>query len=269
MDHLEPMIDQPLSGLRITTTRSKHQSAELTDQLTRLGAIVTECPMIEIAPPSSWEALDSAIGKINTYDWLIFTSANAVGYFFARLKVGVPSGLKICAVGKATAARISDFGLSADLLPEINQSEGVFAALSKKIGQENLTKTRFLFPRAKYGRDYLIDELRKSGVEIDLAEAYQTIRPDYDAETVLNLLNHETDIIVFTSPSTVHNLAELIGNDRLRSVLQNIVVVCIGPTTGQAAIEKELSVSIQPENQSVEDLIESIIAFVQINKPRR
>jgi len=262
------MTDQPLSGWRITITRAKDQSGQLSHQLTQLGATVNECPMIEIAPPTSWESLDSGIANLPTYDWLIFTSSNAVDYFLRRLKEHgklnqLPPTLKVCTVGSATASKLSETGIRADLVASSNQAEGILDSLVQRIGRDKLSGKRFLFPRAKHGRDYLVNELRKLGAEIDLAEAYQTIRPECDLTKLSALLEQETDVIVFTSPSTIRNLAELVGDDNLVGRLQNAVVACIGPTTRQFATEKGLTVTIEPARQSTQDLVDSITFFAK------
>lgn len=261
------MTDHPLSGWRITITRAKDQSGELSNQLTQLGAVVNECPMIEIAPPSSWESLDSGIENLATYNWLIFTSANAVDYFFKRLNdLGkpnrLPSHLQACAVGWSTASKLNNLGIAVDLVPRSNSAEGILDSLTEAIGRDKLAENKFLFPRAKSGRDYLVNELRQRGAQIDLVEAYQTTRPAWDPAQISALLKEQTDIIVFTSPSTVRNLAELIGNE-YGGLLKDVAVACIGPTTRQVAIEKGLLVSIEPAKQTTDDLVNSIVNYAK------
>ena len=259
------MTDQSLSDWRITITRAKTQSAELSNQLTQLGAIVNECPMIEIAPPSNWESLDSALANLESYDWAIFTSANAVEYFFKRSQETgkpIPSDLKMCGVGSATAKRLSDAGIRVDLVPSTNKAEGILESLVENIGHGQMKATKFLFPRAKAGRDYLVNQLRQLGAKIDLAEAYQTIRPECDPGQLSDLLKKRTDIIVFTSPSTIRNLADLVEDD-LRHLLKEVAVAVIGPTTRQFAIEKGLSVAIEPARQTTRDLVDSIVHFAK------
>jgi len=260
------MTDHPLSGWRITITRAKDQSGQLSNQLTHLGAVINECPMIEIAPPSSWESLDSGIEKLDTYNWLIFTSGNAVDYFFKRLNDRkpdrLPPHLQVCAVGWSTASKLNNLGIAVDLVPRSNSAEGILDSLTEAIGRDKLPGNKFLFPRAKFGRDYLVNELRERGTEIDLVEAYQTIRPECDKAQISALLKQQTDIIVFTSPSTVRNLADLVG-DQLRLLLKDVAVACIGPTTRQVAIEKELSVVVEPAKQTTQDLVDSIINFAK------
>src|SRR5262249_5994361 len=102
----------PLRGKTILVTRTKAQSESITTQLECLGATVIHCPTIEIVPPTSWTQLDSAISCLHEYDWLVFTSSNAVRYFFARVSVSrttesIGSGSqRVCAIGPATAAAI-------------------------------------------------------------------------------------------------------------------------------------------------------------------
>ena len=92
-------------------TRAREQSGDFATLLKKLGAEVIEFPTIEIVPPLRWKELDQAIDQLKSYDWLIFTSANGVNFFWQRLRekgksYHLPSSLKVCAIGPATAQSI-------------------------------------------------------------------------------------------------------------------------------------------------------------------
>ncbi len=126
----------PLFGKRIAITRARDQAGVLRDELAALGAEIIEIPTIEIRPPDSWEALDSAIGRLNEFQYLLLTSANGVKNFLARLAasgrdVRALSGLTIGAIGPVTAAEFAQTGVKVDLMPKEYVAEGLLAALAE------------------------------------------------------------------------------------------------------------------------------------------
>src|SRR5258708_15392114 len=129
--------EEPLSGWRILTTRASKQSAGLAGPLRELGAEVIEIPTIEIKPPRSYKALDSALRNISKYDWLILTSVNGVEALFARLKKlrispGKLKHLQVAAIGPATQREIENQGLQVAVTPEKYIAESVVKALKGK-----------------------------------------------------------------------------------------------------------------------------------------
>src|SRR5689334_11532111 len=107
-----------LTGKTILTTRAASQSGELRSKLEALGARVIECPAIEIVPVDDWTPVDAAIQKLDTYQWLIFTSANAVEYFMKRVHAaGATCSIPIAVVGTATARRLRQWELEPSVIP--------------------------------------------------------------------------------------------------------------------------------------------------------
>ena len=149
-----------LSGKTILITRAASQSAELRSRLEDLGARVIECPTIQIVPPKTWKPVDDAIRRLNTYQWLLFTSANAVEQFMDRMGNHRPT-IPIAVVGSATAGKLEDWGLKPALVPQEFRAEGLLAAFS-----DNLVGTRILFPRAEVARELLPEELRRRGATL-------------------------------------------------------------------------------------------------------
>src|SRR6185436_16177253 len=115
-----------LTGKTIVITRAASQSAELRNRLEDLGARVIECPTIQIVPPKSWKPVDDAIRRLRSYQWLLFTSANAVEQFMDRMGERRPS-IPIAVVGSATAAKLGEWGLEAALVPKEFRAEGLLA----------------------------------------------------------------------------------------------------------------------------------------------
>ena len=257
---------RPLAGKTVMLTRPPAQSAEMSAMLERLGATVIHCPTIEIAEPSSWQALDAAIAGLESYDWLIFTSANGVEFFFRRLAerrgdgLSTVSSLRACAVGPATARAIQAVGGRVDLTATESTGEGVMAALTGAVGGEaKIAGLRFLLPRAQVAREILPAELTRHGARVDAVEAYQTVRPDIDrADLMRRITDSRVDAIAFTSPSTVTNFAALVGADNLAGRLRGVLVASIGPVTTEALRAHGFTEVVQPQTYNAAALVEAL-----------
>src|ERR1044071_3071004 len=132
-------MPKPLAGRTVVVTRAASQAGEFVAELEEYGAQVISCPTIEIAEPESYERLDEAIDHLYGYDWLIFTSANAIEFFLRRLahrgvKVEALDEIKVCAIGQASADKLHDAHVHVDLVPAHAKAEGVFAALTEFVG---------------------------------------------------------------------------------------------------------------------------------------
>ncbi|HSB06931.1 MAG TPA: uroporphyrinogen-III synthase, partial [Thermodesulfobacteriota bacterium] len=196
-----------LAGKRILITRAREQSAEFTSGLKKLGAEVIVFPTIEIVPPHRWNKLDQAIDRLSSYDWIIFTSANGVHFFWQRLKergkrLRLPSSLKVCAIGPATARQLKEKGVFVDYIPK----EYIAEAILKGFEKMSVQGVRFLLARAKIARDVLPKGLRKMGAQVDVVEVYRTVKPKGGSRKLKQLLAEaKMDAITFTSSSTVNH----------------------------------------------------------------
>ncbi len=261
---------QPLKGKTVMITRQRAQAKEMTEMLESLGASVIHCPTIKIIEPDSWAALDAAIEKINTYDWVVFTSANGAEFFFRRLaerrKEGVPSiaRLRVCAIGPATAKAIDAAGVRVDVTATDSKAEGALRAIIEHAGgEEKMKGLRLLIPRARIAREVLPSELARLGAEVDAVETYQTVKPDINIKVVIRLFAEgRIDAITFTSSSTVSNFARLVGASDLSNLLHGVLIACIGPVTAQTAIEHNLEKIVQPEAYNSPALVETIVRSI-------
>jgi uroporphyrinogen III methyltransferase/synthase len=235
---------KPLFGRGIVVTRPEKQAGELTSLLSAEGARVIHFPTIEIVPPKSFNDLDLALENIEDYDWIIFTSANGVRFFFDRLSTRGKDmrdlkGIKFCTIGPATKAAIEMHGIPVDIVPEEFISEGVVAALK---GQD-MQGARILLPRAEVARDVIPEGLKKLGATVDVAVAYRTMNSGRDGKELERLIEEgKVDVITFTSPSTVNNFITILGEDF--NLPENIRIACIGPVTEKAAQKAGLRVDI-------------------------
>lgn len=263
----EPKRAKPLEGRRVVVTRALAQSREITAMLESRGSEVIHFPTIEIADPADWSLLDAAIDRISTYDWIIFSSTNAVMRFQQRVAVkrGDPAkllaGRHICALGPTTARAVLAAGLHVEVVAEESLSEGALRAITAHLGGEaKLRGLRFLIPRAQIAKNLLPRELRRLGAHVDAIEAYKTVKPDSSPEKVVELFaSGSIDAITFTSPSTVINFASLAGLDNLSVLLRNVIVACIGPSTTDAAFKHGLEEVVQPKLYTAESLVESLV----------
>lgn len=262
------MNNLPLSGRTIVITRALAQADEFTHELEQYGAQVIACPTIEIQELDDYERLDEAIGHLYGYDWLILTSVNAANYFFKRLierghDASSLDELKVCAIGAATAERLSELHVHVDLIPNEFKAEGVFAALERFIGGSDPFKgLNILLPRASVARDFLPKTLAAAGARIDVVPVYRTALPqNLDRGRVAAMLSGSADCIAFTSSSTVGNLAQLFDTQDLGSVLAGITIACLGDITAQTAADFGLKVEIQPAQSTMPFLARAIADY--------
>jgi uroporphyrinogen III methyltransferase/synthase len=264
-DSLKWFETRPLFGKRVLITRPRHQTQEFQMQLAKLGAEVIAFPTIEIHEPGSWKALDEAIREIAQYQWLIFTSINGVETFFKRYRflgrdLRDLKGIGIAAIGPATEKAIAERGLHVEVLPDQFKAEGLLQSLKGKV----LKGARILIPRAKVARDLLPVELRKQGARVDIVEAYETVTPPGGQDRFRQILGErKLDMIVFTSSSTVSNLAEIVKPDSLSALLSGSAIAAIGPITAKTAETLGLQVKVQPRQYSISSLAEAIVEFFE------
>lgn len=263
----------PLFGKRIVTTRTRGQSAVFKDALERLGAEAIEVPAIEIRDPQSWQRLDEAIGRLEEFNYLLFTSANGVRKFLARLAacdrdVRDLKGLEIGAIGPGTSAELAATGIRADFMPQEYRAEGLIESLK---GAEVRGKA-ILIPRAKVARDILPRSLEERGARVEVVEAYETVRPEFPAGELERLLTPVPDAITFTSSSTVTNFVNLIENAGLREILEGVAIASIGPITSETCRKHGLEVPIEATDSTVAGLIQALqVYFCHLSdkRPRR
>ncbi len=250
--------DRPLFGKRILVTRTREQASKLSERLEELGAEVLEIPTIKIVPPESFEELDQAIREIEGFDWLIFTSQNAVRYFGERLYAAgkdarALSKAKIAAIGTATAESLKEIGLSADLIPREFRAEGLIEAF---LG-EDLKGRRILLPRAAEAREILPEKLRERGAEVRVVTAYRTILPEESREALIAALEEGVDVVTFTSSSTARNFFRLL--DGREELLRKVTLASIGPITSETLRQLGHAPGIEAREYTIAGLIEAIL----------
>lgn len=254
------MSRRPLEGRTVIVTRSRAQAAELVDGLSALGADVLTFPTIRTIAPESWEEADRAAARLDTYDWVVFTSANAVRAFLERLdSLGVdPAALKtagLAAVGPSTAARLIARGLEPDLVPDNHVAEGLLEAmLARGVGEGS----RVLLPRALEAREVLPETLRERGAVVDVVPVYRTVLGEGDPRVLALLCSGAIDAITFTSSSTAVNFSELAGEAARDAVRAGALVASIGPVTSGTLRSLGFGVDVEAEPSTVGGLVLAI-----------
>ena len=253
-----PWFDsRPLFGKRVLVTRTRTQASSLSDVLTQRGAQPIELPTIEIQPIDDYTELDAALKDALSYDWTVFSSANAVDVVFDRLgalqlDARVLHGVKIAAIGPATRRRLLNRGIIADFMPASFVAE---AAISE-LGVLGINGVRVLLPQAQIARDVLRQGLTELGASVDTISVYRTVTPNDTDNRLKDILAEGIDIATFTSSSTVSNLVELLQGNT--SALKDATIACIGPITAERAVELGLSADIVAAEHTIAGLIEAV-----------
>jgi len=256
---------KPLAGWCVLTTRASKQAGGLAQPLRGLGAEVIEVPTIEIRPPRSYKALDTALKNIADYDWLILTSVNGVEALFSRLKKlriakSKLGHLQIAAIGPATRLEIEKQGLKVGVTPEKYIAESVVEALEGKTEGK-----RVLLVRAKIARDVLPNELRRAGARVHVVEAYETHVPKGAQARLNRIFAHEEtcpDIVTFTSSSTATNFLDLLAKEHYEA-LRNIHMASIGPVTSATLAKAGFKPRIEAAEYTMQGLVAAIAQHVR------
>ena len=270
-EHLRWYDTRPLFGTRVLVTRAREQATELADLLTALGADPVVAPMIRILPPEDREPLLRAAATVNTFDWVVFTSANAVDALMQAVvetggDVRSLKGPMLCAVGSATAEQLARYGIKVDLVPSEYRAEALAGTLA---AQGSLDEVRVLLPRADIGREVVADSLRAGGAMVTEVVAYRNVldeSTDGGPDVYRMLLDGELDVVTFTSASAVRNFAKIYGTEQAADLLSRTVVAAIGPVTADAAARLGIPVHVQPTVYTVPALVDAIVRYVTAAK---
>ncbi len=250
---------RPLSGRRIVVTRARAQASDFAQALEALGAEVVQFPTIRIVPAPDEAPLLAAAAEAGSFDWIVFTSANGVERFwYALAQQGCDAralgGVRVCAIGPATAAELERRGIVPDVVPDEFVAEGALQALD---AADELRGRRILLPRAEIARSVLPDGLRQRGAEVVDVVAYTTVQDGSDAERVRRLLDRgEVDMVTFTAGSTVRNFVDLVGAD-----VRGANVASIGPVTSGTARELGLAVDLEAAEYTIPGLVQALRDF--------
>ncbi len=251
--------EPPLAGRTVVVTRARPQASELSARLRALGADVLELPAIRIAPVAGGPEIDAACAAIGEYRLIVLTSVNGVDALFDRLAErgrdarAIDAACAVAAIGPATAARLAERGVRADVVPERFVAE----ALLESLEDRPLAGVRVLVARARAARPELVDGLRARGALVDEVALYDTLAEPAGPRELEAAL--AADYLTFTASSTVRAFTGLLGpGDRER--LGGPRVVSIGPITSATAREEGLRVDAEASEHTVPGLVAALLA---------
>jgi uroporphyrinogen-III synthase len=262
----KPEGSGPLAGRRIVVTRAPEQAGELVRALEARGAAVLSLPTVSFAPPQNPAEFDAALARLGDFDWILFTSQNAVRFFCRR---STETGLgqtafgatraRVAAVGSATARAITTEGMRVDYVAQTQTGESLAAELRDSVGGKQV-----LLPRSDRVDDRLPSALREAGATVHEVVAYRTLPPQtLDGELMGIVRRAEVDAIVFASPSAFHNLAAFVPFTELAALSKRIQFATIGSATTRALREAGVRVAIESNDSSSAGLADAIAKYYQ------
>jgi len=284
---------------RVLVTRARSQADSTIRLLLAAGHQPIDLPVIEFGDPGDgYAALDRALKRASGFDWIVFASTNAVSRVLERcrhLGVDLPSaqnsaGLRLAAIGSATAAALSEAGLVVDFVPGSFVAESFVDEFRKLYAPGGM---RILWPRTSIGRTLIATALSEEGALVEMVEAYSTGLPADRARTTEKLMsllsNREVDVITFASSQTVKNFAALLQSGitgdtitqasprrssasgmlaRQDQLLSGIKLAVIGPVTASTTASYLRPADIEAATFTIEGLIEALNSQSRDAKPQ-
>ncbi len=221
-----------------------------------------EVPTIEVRPLNDYHELDTALIQLATYDWVIFTSANAVRAVFDRLNILRLDARafhenRVAAIGPGTRTSLHNHGIFADFVPQAFASKAIIEGLLQK----NISGCTVLIPRSSIGHNSLPDCLSAVGAKVKQISAYHTVIPDNATARLIKAFEKGIDIATFTSSSTVENLPTILDNNLTQ--IQHTIIACVGPSTATTAREAGIKVDVTATEHTSHGIVEAITAHLK------
>lgn len=242
--------------MKVLITRPRAQADDFADKLRSAGFEPVYFPVIEICPIENNTALATALEKLNCYEWVVFTSVNAVDVVFDEYSVFFlkeNARVKFAAIGPKTAEALRKYSIEPDFIPEEYVAEALLPGLGDLQGKW------VLLPRAEIARQVLPEAISNAGGIAHEIVVYKTLPARVD-EDGLSALKSGVDVITFTSASTVENFFTICTQNGLDplNLPNNPLFACIGPITEQAAKEAGFQNLVVAKEYTTEGLIEAI-----------
>ena len=259
-DELSWFEQRPLFGKRIVVTRATQQAQSLTDKLRELGADVVEMPATQIAR-LDLAPLRHAISRLSGFDWLILTSQNAVAIFWEQLlgegrDARALAGVKVAAVGPATAGALLEHGITVDVIPERFVAEGLLDMLRAR---DDVAQSKVLYVTAEGARDVLPRGLRELNADVTLVEAYRSISDGKGADRLSRALESDKiDLVTFTSGSAVRGFVDAVGID----LAQKVPAASMGEHTSAALRDAGIEVKAEADESTIDGLVAAVLSAV-------
>jgi len=255
-DKLAWFARRPLRGVRVLVTRASHQADDFSRLLRAAHAVPVELPLIELRPCGHKSGTEAALRRLFAYEWVVFSSVNAVAFTFGKLAemdldARTLGAARVCAVGPKTAEALGERGIRPDVVPAEYVAEALVEALSAR---GELKGAAILIPRAKEAREVVPGELEKRGARVEVLALYENVRPDRYPEDALRALREGAlDVVTLASSSAARNYAALCREQGVDPV--RVPCAVIGPATRKTAEAEGLPVAIMPEEYTLEGLV--------------
>jgi len=249
-----------LSGKRIVITRAARQSVELVETLGKLGAVAILLPLVAFAAPEDYGPMDAALDRLEQFDWIIFTSENAVRAVVKR--AGVRGNLRnvagrrsrAAAVGPTTATAAERAGFFVDYQAHTHSG----AALANELGEKLRGQTVFL-PRSDRANPDLPQLLRNYGADVTEVIAYRTVTPvNLDQEKIAAIVNGEVEAVLFFSPTAVEHFVAIVGKEKLLDLQERLAITAVGPITANALHQSGVDTLLVAEDTTADAVIAAL-----------
>ncbi len=258
---MSPASTGPLAGVRVVVTRARHQAAPTVEAFRATGAQVELLPLIEVVPPADPRPLDRALTHLEGYDWIVFTSANAVDQLAARLAErgrSLPATPRLAVIGAATAQALRAQGREPGVAAADPRAEGLAAALGPRLAPG----ASVLLPQAADARDTLEAALRRLGANCERVAAYAKRTPPESRARAGEIFGTaRLGWVTFTSPSIARAFAGLWGEDWARR-RRGLAAASIGPVTSDALLALGVEPAAEATSPGDEGMVEAVVAAV-------
>lgn len=257
--------DDPLCGVRVLVTRPREDAEDLQSGLERLGADVSYLPTISIRLATDAPETTAALSGLDDFDWVAFTSRNAVRAVFDWLSARdrtMPATVKVAAVGAATAQELGKWKITPDCIPPDSSAHALAAALIAT----GLSECAILLPLGNLAGDELRQSLENAGARVTAVQVYETVPAQTVDRGVQDALARgEIDVVALASPSAFRNLLDLSGGV-LREALHRTLLVAIGPTTAKAIRSAGYRSAAVAVTQTMEGMVDAIVDLYQVEQ---
>lgn len=253
-------VNLPLLGKRVLVPRGKKEAKVFSALVEKYGGVPKEIPLLAFRPIQPSVELEEIINKIDTYNWIIFTSNVTVETFFTFFKNQYVKLPRIAVIGKRTSDVLIKKGYQVDFVPKEFVAEGFVSEFMPHVHEG----MKVLIPKGNLARDYIGESLTKAGALVDEIIVYETYLPE-ESKNQLNeaITNNQIDILTFTSPSTVEHFMKVINENDLHRYINDCLISCIGPVTKERIESVGLRVDVSPESYTVEDMLKGIVRYLQ------
>lgn len=252
----------PLSGRRVAVTRAREQSPELAAKLTALGAEVIELPLITVSKHIDKQVLHDVLSELGGYDWIVFTSANGVRYFFEEFyriydDVRALGLLRFAAVGDTTAKAIVEHHIRVECQPKVATAEALAEAL---IETGSLDSAKLLVVTGNLNRDVLVEKLEAERAIVDCLQVYQTEKTDLAKEpAAADFRARGADAILFASSSAVQSFVDQAAALKLAADARRPLAGSIGPQTTETMKKVGMPLDFEAKTPSLDALVDALV----------